>query len=246
MSFDRLMRRIDRLESRLQRLVRVGTVTASFPDRGTVRVNLPDADGVNSQELPVLYPKTLQDKAYGMPDIGEHVLCVFLPIGVEQGFVIGAIYSQADPVPVSSQDKTGIQFADGATFEYDRAANFLTIDVPGGAQLDFAGPVTLNAPQLNINAPETTLHAGTQLNVTSPMMYFIAATMASVTSPVISNNGNVVIAGAISTTGGGGGGDATFNGSINATGTIHAGGNITSDGQIIDTSGNTANHTHPA
>jgi phage baseplate assembly protein V len=237
MSFDQLIRRIDRLESRLQRLVRVGTVTASFPDRGTVRVNLPDADNVNSQELPVLYPKTLQDKAYGMPDIGEHVLCVFLPIGVEQGFVIGAIYSQADPVPVSSQDKTGIEFADGAKFEYDRAANFLTIDVPGGAQFDFAGPVTLNAPELNINAPETNLEASTQLNVTSPMMYFVAATIASITAPAINNNGNLAIAGAISTTGGSG--NATING------TLHATGNITSDGQIIDTSGNTANHTHP-
>ncbi len=107
----------------IESLVRIGVVTQSFPDRGTVKVHLTDVDDEISYELPVVYRKTLNDKDYWMPDIGEHVVCLFSGQGLEQGFILGAIYSDADAVPVSSQDKWHKTFEDGTVIEYDRAAH---------------------------------------------------------------------------------------------------------------------------
>jgi len=138
----------------IKRMIRVGKVINTYPDRATVRVELPDADDVISSELPVLYAKTHRDKNYFMPDIDEHVLCMFLPSGLEQGFVIGSFYSAGDAVPVSSQDKKHITFDDGTWIEYDRAANHLqahtegdiTVKNKGNVLVDSKGDVTVRSP----------------------------------------------------------------------------------------------------
>lgn len=90
--------RIKDLETRVNQTMRLGVVTSVLEKTGQVRVKLQDSDGIISKELPVLFPKTHANKAYDMPDVGEHVLCLFLPCGLEQGFVIGALYSDKDVV----------------------------------------------------------------------------------------------------------------------------------------------------
>lgn len=114
------------------RLVRVGEVVSVDEQRGTVRVEFKDADGVVSYPLPVLSSKTHEDKAIHLPDLGEHVVCIFLPNGQEEGFVLGAFYSTADEVPVASRDKRHIRFKDGSWFEYDRSTHKLSGHVVGG------------------------------------------------------------------------------------------------------------------
>jgi phage baseplate assembly protein V len=89
-----------------------------------------DQDGMTSDWLPVMQKKTLQDKAYWMPDTGEHVVCL-MDDNAEFGVIIGAIYSDADTPPVSSKDKYHVRFNDGTTLEYDRAAHLLKADVKG-------------------------------------------------------------------------------------------------------------------
>ena len=126
--FDRLAR----LEEVLAWLVRVGIVTGVDETRGTVRVQFGDADYLISYDLPVLFSKTHADKCIHMPDLGEHVTCIFLPNGQEEGFVLGAFYSKGDAVPVASRDKRHIKFKDGSWFEYDRAAHKLSGHVVGG------------------------------------------------------------------------------------------------------------------
>lgn len=74
------------MEEQFRELVRVGVVTNIYPERGTVRVHLVDADDQVSYELSVVYQKTGKDKEYWMPDIGEHVVCLFSGQGMEQGF----------------------------------------------------------------------------------------------------------------------------------------------------------------
>lgn len=127
------------MEEQFRELVRVGVVTNIYPERGTVRVHLVDADDQVSYELPVVYQKTGKDKEYWMPDIGEHVVCLFSGQGMEQGFVLGAIYSQADPVPVSSKDKWHIKFEDGTWLEYDRAEHKLRANIKGDVEIEATG-----------------------------------------------------------------------------------------------------------
>lgn len=138
------------MEEQFRELVRVGVVTNIYPERGTVRVHLVDADDQVSYELPVIYRKTGKDKEYWMPDIGEHVVCLFSGQGMEQGFVLGAIYSQADPVPVSSKDKWHIKFEDGTWLEYDRAEQVLRVDSEKQILLKAKNKITIQAPVIRI------------------------------------------------------------------------------------------------
>lgn len=143
--------RVLRLEAMINQMVRVGTVSTIQPDAGTVTVSIPDADDLLSYTLPVLFAKTQDDKYYHMPDTGEHVLCVFLPLGLEQGFVLGAFYSQADPVPVSDPNKVHIKFKDGTTIEYDRKSGVLEIDCVNEVIVRAATHIQARAPRIDWN-----------------------------------------------------------------------------------------------
>lgn len=124
--------RIRDLESRMTRMVCWGEVCETDPATAKVRVTLPDRDDVVSWWLPVLHHKTLQDKAYFMPDVGEQVVVCFPPVsGMETGFVIGATYNAQDAPPVNSQDKWHLLFKDGSWLEYDRASHNLSGHIKG-------------------------------------------------------------------------------------------------------------------
>lgn len=125
--------RMDRIEEMIRHLVRVGTVVSTDPAAGTVRVQLGDADNLVSYDLPVMQRQTLKNKDYSMPDVGEHVVCAFLPFGVEQGFLLGSIFSRADATPVADQDKRHVEFEDGTWLQYDRKAHCLSGVVKSGS-----------------------------------------------------------------------------------------------------------------
>lgn len=152
--------RVRALESLLANVVRVGVVVSTDPAAHTVRVTFGDRDNIVSNPLPVLAPKAHRDKFYRLPDVGEQVLCVFLPSGVEQGFAIGALYSRADATPAASQDKHVVQYADGTRFEYDRASHTHQITI---------GPtsITVDRAHILLSSNGSTLEmdaAGIRLN----------------------------------------------------------------------------------
>ena len=109
-------------------MYRRGIVHAVDPATGRARVRFPDRDDVVSWWLDVLQPKTHVDKAYWMPDIGEHVACL-MDGHDEAGAILGALYSAADPVPETSPDQHVVRYGDGAVIGYDRAAHVMTIDL---------------------------------------------------------------------------------------------------------------------
>ncbi|MBI3584190.1 MAG: phage baseplate assembly protein V [Nitrospinae bacterium] len=135
----------------INELVKVGVITQRYPERCTVKVKLIDVDDTVSYELPVVFRKTLKDKDYWMPDIDEHVVCLFSGQGLEQGFVLGAIYSESDKVPVSSNDKWHKQFEDGTVIEYDRKAKKLSLDLKGDCEIIVAGKELIRFDSSEIN-----------------------------------------------------------------------------------------------
>lgn len=151
--FEEISQRLTALEGALHQLVRTAFVTELFPDEGKVRVEIRDADMIESYRLPVLVHKTRCDKDYWMPDIGEMVLCVFLPHGLQIGFVVGAFYSEADVVPVTDPEKTHIRWLDGAWVEYDRAAGVLQAHVPKKIILAAGEMVEIRTPVLQCPVP---------------------------------------------------------------------------------------------
>ncbi|MCP3921908.1 MAG: phage baseplate assembly protein V [Desulfobacterales bacterium] len=150
-----LERRIEILEEKLESIVALGIITQI--NGGSVRV---DINGESTHDLPVLFPKTQDDKFQFMPDIGEQVVCLFLPFGLEQGFVIGSIYSDVDTPPVDGSDKAHIKFKDGAKLEYDRATHKLTIDL-SAAQ----GDVDLKCKNINATITENADITAKNVNV---------------------------------------------------------------------------------
>lgn len=118
-------------------MYRVGIVKAQDVHNARVRVTFPDRDQMQSWWLPVVFPKTQNDKTYWIPDIGEQVVCT-MDAHDEDGAVLGAIYSTADAVPVASADKLHLTFKDGAAFEYDRSTHALQINLPNGGSMTIA------------------------------------------------------------------------------------------------------------
>ena len=82
----------EQIRAFLMNIIRVGEVTKTVPSKHMVRVAFPD-DGDVSHELPVICPNTKDNSDFHMPDVGEDVLCVFLPGGIEDGYVLGSFYA---------------------------------------------------------------------------------------------------------------------------------------------------------
>ncbi len=125
--------------------MKIGIVSAIDPAVCAARVQFPDNDGVVSFWLPVVQPKSLKDRFYHMPDVGEHVVCLLDENG-ESGVILGAIYSQSDAPPVNSVDKWHVTFEDGTILEYDRAVHKLFADVKGDIDVTASGNITSTAP----------------------------------------------------------------------------------------------------
>jgi phage baseplate assembly protein V len=132
-------------------LIRIGEVVGPNPEKGTVRVRFADADGFVSFDLPVIFSATHKDKRYKMPDIGEQVACLFLPNGLEEGFVLGCLYNAKDKPPANSQDLDVMLYENGTLIQYDRKSGKLTVDVQGEIDVKATGNITA-AAQGNITA----------------------------------------------------------------------------------------------
>ena len=144
--------------------VRFKTGVVSAADgNGNVRVFFEDV-GMTSYWLPVCYPKTSQDKFYWTPDVGEHVRCL-MDEQLEDGAVLGALYSDQDAVPWASPDQCGVVFKDGGSFTYDRSTGKAVVNVVSdlaatvGGNLDFkvTGNITGEAANIKLTAAETVI-----------------------------------------------------------------------------------------
>jgi len=99
-----------------------------------VRVKFPDLDNLLSGWIPVIYSFTGKDKAYYLPSLDEQVACV-MDENLEDGCVIGSLYSDQDKPPVDDKNKFHIEFEDGTFLEYDKQEQILAMEINGIASL---------------------------------------------------------------------------------------------------------------
>jgi phage baseplate assembly protein V len=131
----------------LKNIVRVGSISSIQPSKCTARVAFEDQENVVSYELPILVRGSLENQDYWMPGLGEQVVCLFLPSGNAQGFILGSFYSEADKPPVTDPNKRHIRFSDGTFIEYNLETHTLTIDVTqSGGEVIINGKFTHNGP----------------------------------------------------------------------------------------------------
>lgn len=160
----------------LSDIIRVGEVTSVNPASMTARVTFDDDDGVTSYDLPILQRNTLKNRDHCCVDIGEDVLCLFLPTGIEEGFILGSFYAGDITPPSNSGDVRIIEFSDGTKLLYDRSSHKLIGEVKGDVELTVSGTmsvqakgavmvksstsVTLQAPVINLNGAINTAAEG--------------------------------------------------------------------------------------
>jgi phage baseplate assembly protein V len=150
-------------------MIRLGFVVDRDPSRARVRVKFPDLldrknQPVVSWWLPVVTHKTKADQVYWMPDLDEHVIVALFGHGVEDGVVLGAIYSNPAPPPITDPEVAHVGFKDGTVLEYDRAQSEARATLVGDAQVQLLGDLKLLVGQaLKVLALEgIELDGGTQ------------------------------------------------------------------------------------
>lgn len=153
-----------------QAVFKVGIVSETDPATHSARVRFDDLDGLETMRLPVGVHKSMRDKAYWMPDVGEHVACV-LDVNAETGVILCSIYSDADQPPVVSQDKYHMRFEDGTWVEYDRSSgemnvycvNNITVEAINEVAVKAGVLILLQAPRIVLDG-ETTITKNLQVN----------------------------------------------------------------------------------
>lgn len=111
---------LEKNESPIPDLIRIGEVSSVNYEVGTVRVTFDDEEFI-SGDLQVIQKNTFESQDYWMPDVGEDVLCVFLLNGNGDGFVIGSFYAgEVEPPENAISGKVRlIKFKDDSEFYYD-------------------------------------------------------------------------------------------------------------------------------
>lgn len=122
------------LEELVQNLIRVGEVTSIDPGAYKARVRFEDQEDTESYDLLILATNAGKKKRYVMPDVGDNVLCIFLPSGVETGFIIGSYYPEDVARPASAEGLDVIEYEDGARIEYDLESG--TLKASGMARVE--------------------------------------------------------------------------------------------------------------
>ena len=148
------------LEDYLCNFIKVGTVCATDPVAHTVKVVYPEDDNTESHELRVLVPNTYDNADYAMPDLNEDVVCLFLPCGSVEGFVLGSFFTGEVKPPSDSQDIRMVRFKDGTTITYDRAAHTYDIEIENTH-------IHADRDKVNIETPQQVNVVTTDLSVTA-------------------------------------------------------------------------------
>ena len=146
------------LRQLLYRTVCVGEVSEVDETLCRVRVRLPDRDNMVTGWLSVLVPFSHSSYSYFLPKVGDTVLCVFLPFGQEEGFVVGSYYHTQEMPPVQDKNKFYKRFSDGTVIEYDEVSGTLSLRVQNSItketktlQIKASSGSSLDSPTFIIN-----------------------------------------------------------------------------------------------
>ena len=152
--------------NRLSDLIKIGEVSSINPEKGTARVVFDDDNGLISYDLPILQRNTLRTKDFHSVNVGEDVLCLFLPSGPEEGFILGSFYAGEIVPPESTEKRRTTVFEDGTLIRYDMESHVLTALIEGTSIVADRSSVSINTPD-SINEESVTINikGSSQVNV---------------------------------------------------------------------------------
>ena len=106
-------------------MLRFGIVSQINPLTAEARVNF-EEDESTSYWLPVLQSKTLKDKFYVMPDVGEQVACI-MDENSEDGVILGAIYSAEDKQLINTEKQLSVNLEDESLINLNKENKTITV-----------------------------------------------------------------------------------------------------------------------
>jgi phage baseplate assembly protein V len=219
-----LERRVTALEANKGGSIRFGEVTEVDEKTGTVRVKLPDAENLVTMPLRVSQRRTLKDQSQELPDVNEHVICAFTGQGLEQGAVIGAVYSQKDQSPGRPARNFYLKFNDGTEIEYDPEGHQMTARVKGSADVEADKDINVkSATVLNLQGAE-------QINLATPNLSIGGLAGGSCETVIAANLRQR--------------GEYEHTGDYRQAGNHDLTGDVKAGGTVIDSGGNTNHHRH--
>ena len=127
-------------------MLRFGIVSQINPVLAQARVNFAD-DESTSYWLPIIQNKTMKDKFFVMPDIGEEVACL-MDENSEDGVILGAIYSSVDLPVVTSEKQISLNLENSSLINIDKETNTLTITFEN---INLNGNINHNGVLINTN-----------------------------------------------------------------------------------------------
>lgn len=176
----------------LKNIVRVGKISSIDYDHGTVKVVFPDKNNVVSSNLPYL------SFEYNMPDIGDTVLCVFLPNGIARGFCLGKFYNKNNMPKEPGEQYYYKNIYDECNIKYDKEKKTYTL---------FSKNVVIETESIIFDFVREEDDSYIQYNPDTKTLTFLTKNI--VFDGEVSINGNVSIEG-----------NLNVDGNINATGSI--------------------------
>lgn len=131
------------MQGNIIKTIRVGIVSSINPANGTAKVIWPDEDSKVSTDLIVSQIFNGNNhKGYRMPDVGEQVICEFLPNSPTKGFITGSAPSESELPLYDTADKCGIKFGD-IEITLNRA--------DGSINIKTSGEIRINGSSIHLN-----------------------------------------------------------------------------------------------
>lgn len=152
--------------SMLRKLVCIGEVSKVDAQLRRVKVTFPGLRYPESDWLAVLGMRSKSVSISCNLEVGEQVLCLFIPSGsMMSGYVLGSMTNKSAKPYIANVDKFGVQFKDGTLLEYDQATHTGVLKIQGNEPaitVNESG-VTINSPTYTVNAPTILLNGKTHI-----------------------------------------------------------------------------------
>ncbi|MGM7870450.1 phage baseplate assembly protein V [Yersinia enterocolitica] len=137
------------LKRLLANIIRIGIVSDVDLANGLCRVKMGDLE---TDWLNWLTLRAGRVRFWSAPSLGEQVMVLSIGGELTTGFVLPAIFSDANPAPSQSPDAMVITFSDGACFEYEPETSHLAVTGIATAVIEASKSVNVTAPNITCTA----------------------------------------------------------------------------------------------
>ena len=137
------------LKRLLANIIRIGIVSDVDLANGLCRVKM---GNLETDWLNWLTLRAGRVRFWSAPSVGEQVMVLSIGGELTTGFVLPAIFSDANSAPSQSADAMVITFPDGARFEYEPESSHLTVTGIATAVIEASESISVTAPNITCTA----------------------------------------------------------------------------------------------